>query len=509
MRRSSLTLARRVLQGVVGLVVAALACLSAVTLADAALGGGLKPDVRLIIDISGSMKQSDPKNLRAPALDLIIRLLPEGARAGVWIFGQEVELLVPHGAVDEQWRRTAQQAVANIDNSGLRTNIPAALAAATYDLQSMDPGYRTSIILLTDGKVDIAESPMANISAARAVLANLSLELGARGIPVHTIALSEEADWIFLRALAQNTHGIAEKAESAQALTAIFLQSLETVAPAARVPVVGSGFLIDPSVEEFTALIFFDQDSSPVGLVSPSGTKYTSLEPVEGVQWFSNEQFALVTVTAPEAGRWLLQARESAMTRVTVISDLEIEVDPLPHNLSTGRQAELGLRLRESGQVVSDPQVLALFDITVEVRGEGADAVSIDVSRQYPVPDNGEFRVAVPPFEQPGRYQVLVRVNARTLQRELPMIVDVTATAANPTIVTRNEAFPEDDFKTPLVGAAAALLLGAAVIAMILRRRRRRRLELWQRRSRLEEGGAAAGDLLQGLTAAADDQNPH
>ena len=48
---------------------------------------GLKPDVRLLIDISGSMKQSDPENLRAPALDLIVRLLPEGSRAGVWIFG--------------------------------------------------------------------------------------------------------------------------------------------------------------------------------------------------------------------------------------------------------------------------------------------------------------------------------------------------------------------------------------------------------------------------------------
>ncbi len=46
------------------------------------------PDVRLLIDVSGSMRQSDPNNLREPALELMLRLLPEGSRAGVWTFGQ-------------------------------------------------------------------------------------------------------------------------------------------------------------------------------------------------------------------------------------------------------------------------------------------------------------------------------------------------------------------------------------------------------------------------------------
>ena len=51
--------------------------------ADAELGSVLKPDLRLLIDISGSMKDSDPDSLRAPALELMVRLLPEGAKAGV------------------------------------------------------------------------------------------------------------------------------------------------------------------------------------------------------------------------------------------------------------------------------------------------------------------------------------------------------------------------------------------------------------------------------------------
>ena len=34
------------------------------------------PDVRVVIDVSGSMKQNDPNDLRIPALNLLIGLLP-------------------------------------------------------------------------------------------------------------------------------------------------------------------------------------------------------------------------------------------------------------------------------------------------------------------------------------------------------------------------------------------------------------------------------------------------
>ena len=48
------------------------ALLSGLAHTAAALESGPKPDVRLLIDISGSMRDSDPENLRAPALDLIV-----------------------------------------------------------------------------------------------------------------------------------------------------------------------------------------------------------------------------------------------------------------------------------------------------------------------------------------------------------------------------------------------------------------------------------------------------
>ncbi len=469
-------------------------------------GAGLKPDLRLLIDISGSMKESDPDNLRAPAVELLVRLLPDGARAGIWIFGEEVEELVAHGTVDEAWRRSARDAMERIDNSGQRTNIPAAMAAATYDFDRLNPGYRTSIVLLTDGKVDVAESPMLNAAASRDLLSTRAPELGATGIPVHTIALSAEADWVFLRALAEATSGIAEQAANPEDLSGIFLQSLEMVAPTARVPVAGSVFSIDDSVNEFTALVFFAGRTSNLSLESPSGQVYRPEGAQDGVDWFTNQQFALVTISRPEAGDWKLNTPRGADVRVTVISDLQLEIDPPPSSLPAGRQAELGLRLTEGGKALVDPTVLAAFKFSIDITAPDGSTNSIDVSASYPAPSDGEYRVVVPHFDQSGRYQLMVRVQAETVQRELPLHVEVTSPPDEATLVTRGQEPPSDDFSAPLTGMGVTLLLLAIAVWWILRRRRQRKLEIWQRRARQAGENSTGEHPLAGLSASSRDK---
>ncbi|GHD11166.1 hypothetical protein GCM10007052_10590 [Halioglobus japonicus] len=463
-------------------------------------GAGLKPDLRLLIDISGSMKTSDPDNLRGPAMEMLIRLLPDGARAGVWVFGEDVKVLVPHGTVNAQWRAAAHSVLDLIDNSGQRTNIPAALDAATYDYDRLDPGYRTSIVLLTDGKVDVGESPMLNAGAARAILNERAPELGATGIPVHTIALSDEADWKFLRSLAQSTSGIAEQAVTADALSGIFLQSLELVAPVARVPVAGQQFTIDASVEELTALVFFSAGNHSVALRSPSGRVFAPER--EDADWFVSDQFALVTISAPEPGDWQLVAPGAERVRVTVIADLQLEVDPLPASIEAGRQAEMGLRITEQGRAITDPDVLAAFRLSVDVRAPDGSTETIAVSERYPAPADGEYRVMAPTFAQAGRYEFMVRLEAQTLRRELPMHVEVMPLPEQATLVTRGDELPDDEYTASLAAVGVAVLTIALLIWLILRRRKQRKLEVWQRRAMQSENGATGQFALSGVSAA-------
>ena len=138
-------------------------------------------DVRIVVDISGSMKQTDPNNLRIPAVNLLLELMPEGAQAGIWTFGQYVNNILPVAPVDQQWREKAKQAALAINSVGLKTNLTGVLNDAAWGLKA-DAGFQQSIILLTDGQIDMAAEGSSNTEQVNAEektrLMNDTLQIG-------------------------------------------------------------------------------------------------------------------------------------------------------------------------------------------------------------------------------------------------------------------------------------------------------------------------------------------
>src|SRR3569623_404574 len=131
---------------------------------DASLAGPTEAakDIRVLIDISGSMKHTDPHNLRAPALRLLTGLLPNGEHSGVWTYGQQVNMVVPHGTVDLAWKARAEQAVAKIYSAGRYTYIEGALRAASGVWLKPDAGAELHGFMITDGLVDFSMDKSVN-----------------------------------------------------------------------------------------------------------------------------------------------------------------------------------------------------------------------------------------------------------------------------------------------------------------------------------------------------------
>ncbi len=219
----------------------------------AAPAAAARPDVRVLIDISGSMKQNDPHNLRKPALELLVHLFPKESKAGVWLFGEGVDVLMPDQPVTDSWRVDARKKATLISSTSLYTNIPAALERASA---ATDSQYKTSIILLTDGMVDISKSAAENAAARQHLLNDILPHLRQANIAVHTVALSKFADRELLERLAADTGGLFAVAETADALNRIFVQALDAAAPTEQVPLTGNRFLVDSSIDELTALVF-------------------------------------------------------------------------------------------------------------------------------------------------------------------------------------------------------------------------------------------------------------
>lgn len=403
----------------------AIMLLSGIVLDSAALAANepQRPDVRVLIDISGSMKQNDPHNLRRPALDLLIGLFPKGAKAGVWTFGEKVAVLVPDQNVSEGWRALARSKGPKITSDSLFTNIPAVLEAAA---ENTDSAYRTSIILLTDGMVDISKSDAENRAARAHLLNDVLPRLRSAGIVVHTVALSKEADRELMERLAADTGGLFAVAETADQLKQVFLQAFDAAAPAEQVPLAGNHFLVDSSIEELTALVLH-KPGKPVQLISPDNKRQSFANHGDDFKWFEGDGFDLITVTKPYEGEWNVVADLEKGSRVTIVSNLSLAASRYSESLFVGAgPLEMMAALKQQGEAIKDPTFIKLvkFGVSAQRREDGKQW-SLDLSAENPTPADGYFRSAMSMLGEAGTYELAVTAEGKTFQRSQKQTVAV------------------------------------------------------------------------------------
>lgn len=379
------------------------------------------PDVRLVIDVSGSMKQNDPANLRRPAVDLLVKLLPDNSRAGVWTFAQNVDVIAAHQQVSERWRQDAGASTGKINSLGLFTHIGAALEQAAFDAATPSKDYRTSLILLTDGMVDISRDSDANDKERQRIIDEVIPTLAKAGYRVHTIALSGNADQVLMDKLARQTDGISAVAHTADDLMRIFLQALDQSAPSEQVPLNGNSFLVDSSIEEFTALIFHAPGSAKTRLISPDNSEYTSASQAADVKWYAAPDYDLITLQSPLEGEWHVQAEMGPDSRVAVVSNLSLRVSPIASNLNVGDTVDLSLQFQEQGNTITDKMFLQLLTIDAEVNLEPQGQAEAEGWREpvsgKTLPADGIFRHPLTMFNREGQYQLQVLVDGKTFQR--------------------------------------------------------------------------------------------
>ncbi|MES2823946.1 MAG: vWA domain-containing protein [Pseudomonadota bacterium] len=378
----------------------------------------LPSDVRVLVDISGSMKKTDPQNLRKPALDLIVRLLPDKSRAGIWTFGQSVNLLMPHRLVDGDWRKQAALKANEINSIAFFTNIGKALEEVTHDQKNLGKDFKTHIILLTDGVVDISKEAVENAKERQRILAEMLPDLKSAGYIIHTIALSADADADLLKKISVATDGVFVTAHSADELTSTFLKIFDQAVPAERIPLENNGFLVDVSVKEFTALIFRKPGVEKTIIVAPNGKEYAATNPQAGINWYRTDKYDLITADTPEPGEWKIKTEITPQSRITVVSNLQLMMQPLKNNIHSNDRLALHYSFQENNKAVTNIDFLSLLQTNVIVVKDGAKEntmLSLDMPEP---PADGIYHQYLVSFAETGDYEVHIYVDGKTFKRE-------------------------------------------------------------------------------------------
>lgn len=380
-----------------------------------------KPDVRVLIDVSGSMKKTDPQNLRIPATKLLLNLAQPGSHMGLWTFGRYVNMLVPFGTVDKAWKEKAVKEADKIGSVALFTAIGEALEDATKGQWQKDPAADRTIVLLSDGMVDISKNPADNAREQKRVFEEIVPKLVKGGYKVHTVALSEQADVEFLKRLANETGGHFSMANTADQLMHVFVDASDRVNQPLQVPMEGGKFSIDNTVSEFTALIYRRAGSPPTVLKSPSGKRIAADSHEASVSWFDDPRFDLVTIQNPEKGAWDIQGDLDPDNRVTVVSNLDVSLEGLPGDVIEGEKVTLSMYLSEKGKPIVHPQFLALMDITFTQKTDKGEQFEGKLSRDRNgnpvVPPDGVYVAKLGRTLTEGEHEFSVLVDGKTFKR--------------------------------------------------------------------------------------------
>lgn len=397
-------------------------------------------DAVLVMDSSGSMKETDPRRLRVPAAKLFISLLGAEDRVGLISFsdaGYPVVRLTPATAAN---RERLLRGVDKVSAKGAYTNLHAALEAGLAMLQAdgvadRTPGLerRRLLVLMSDGKMDTGD-----FERDRALLDRIRSEtleaLAAAGIEVYTIAFTEASDMALLREMAARTAALSRLASNDRELHAAFGQIFESAKQPDMLPIQGGEFQVDAAVDEVTVVASKAAPEVEIRLETPAGKTLAAAAAGEGVRWFESDRFDMITVPRPQPGRWRLLASDDRDSRAYIVTDLGMEARVGDEPAYVGSEQTAEAWLLQDGGIITARELLAQARFRVEIvqpDGSPGEVLLEDTGHSGDrAAGDGVFANRLV-FTQPGQQRVRVIASGGTFEREKTLFIDAVPAAGD------------------------------------------------------------------------------
>ena len=112
-------------------------------------------------------------------------------------------------------------------------------------------------------------------------------------------------------------------------------------------------FRVDYGIEAITMLVQRKEYSSPVIVVLPDGSKWYSHRHPKNVSWSEGPGGDMIRVANPTPGPWQLIGQVSENSKILLISDIQLKLDPLPKKVFRGERIKLQASIEGDNNTLS------------------------------------------------------------------------------------------------------------------------------------------------------------
>lgn len=418
------------------------------SVAAAAPGDEARLDVAIVIDKSGSMKQTDKNRLAIEAAKLFVDMMGvNGSRVGVVSFSNDaVRLVQVTDVTGISSKSQVKSAINSLAYDG-DTDIGLALKAGIDLVDSAkDIGNRKMILFFTDGRIDTQGKNGRTDEQSREDTLNAIQSVSGR-YPIYSIGLNADGsvDTELIQRMADSTDGRCYIVDNSDALPNIFN---EIFADFIKSNIISLGSFVTDGVNytevpvdipnsnilEANIIMLLEKDLMEVAVYGPDGNALP-LDDKKVILSKSN-MYYLLKLVSPQEGKWVVKIKGPKDCRVHV-------------NLVYNYDLLLRCELKENPD--GTRQVTGHFEkeeqpITEKSFYEGFKAVatvksSDGTTGEYPMQagDNG-FSAGFK-AEKPGDYTVTVRADSESVYRISNTVGFSVKANGNPSI---GSDFPEN-----------------------------------------------------------------
>jgi len=371
-------------------------------------------DSVLMLDSSGSMKFTDPNELRKPAAKLFIQLLGKQDRTSVVSFSSQAWPITFLSKLETPRQlEQALNATDRISHKGAYTNIHAALNKGLELLKNSQQLQREPImILMSDGKIDVGDD--ARSAALREQIINQLLpQLARHKIKVYSIAFTEASDQQLMQQIADVTDGRYALAASDDVLHKVFSKIFEQAKEPNMLPLHENRFVVDESISEVTIIANKKNANSAIELKSPDGNNYSASRHSANINWFVSSSFDMITVQKPQVGEWAILFSDDD-NRAYIVTDIKLRTQFELDRQSA--QPELMLRawFEQDQQTEVNQALLQSMHVSLEIEHPDGHMETLPVNE---LNEAGEFVLRFKPAMN-GYYGATMIARSKTFQRQ-------------------------------------------------------------------------------------------